>query len=856
MTSASRMRIRIPPQAVVLAFLLMSACFLLRGSLGADEISRIRVFPERIELAHGRAATRVVVSAEDARGRTVDVTGEATFRVRDELIARGTGRNLRPVANGKTELVVVARGFKVVVPIEVTHVGEHDPVSFTNEVVAALTKHECNSGGCHGAPSGKGGFRLSLWGYDPALDLRTLRREHFGRRTNSFAPAESLLLLKPQGRVTHGGGLRLRPGQPAYDLLERWITEGSRADPPSAPRCVGIEVYPDSRAFERTDAVQQLAVFASFSDGTRRDVTPLVRFASSDDGIAAADANGLVTARAAGEVAVLVQYLEHAATSRLRFLDTRAPFEWTSPPVNNYVDEQVFAKLRAIRITPSDLCTDSEFVRRVHLDLVGRLPTPYDLERFHAREGSSRAKRDGLIDELLAAEDHAAYWAGRWADLLRVTTKHMSAAAVHKLHRWLVRALRENMPYDAFARALIAARGDTGVYPPANYYRAAGDTDGATETTAQVFFGARLQCAKCHNHPYERWTQDNYYGLSAFFARVKRTAVPGTGEQLIWFARSGEVTQPRTGKIARPWLPFEGETAIPAGTDPRKMLVDWLTRTDNPFFARVEVNRLWSQLFGRGIVEPIDDFRISNPAVNEPLLDALARDFVEHDYDRRHIVRTILRSRTYQLSSRATAGNARDEKYFSHARVRPLEASQLLEAICQVTGVPESYDGLPEGTRPSQIPSPEFDSGFLRLFGQPARETACACERRPDSDLARVLAPLTGELVHAKLSDGRSVIHRLVAAGASDRAILDHLYTAAYARRPNDAELTIALKYLASSSKRVEALEDLLWTVLNSKAFLFSADGDWGGGSDLGVRATHDLRRTANGDTMRRVRIQ
>ena len=628
-----------------------------------------------------------------------------------------------------------------------------------------------------------------------------------------------MLLRKPTMQLAHGGGLRLRKDDPAYELLHDWIAEGCRLDPPDAPRCVEVDVYPRSRILHDPAHTQQLLVLASFSDGSVRDITDVAVYSSSDEAVAGVNADGLVVAGQRGETAILVRYLEKMETAHLTFLKDVDGFEWNDSPEGNYVDEKVFAKLQQMQILPSDLCSDDEFIRRVYLDVTGLLPESDEVERFLADEDPR--KREKLIDVLLERPDYARFWALKWGDLMRLGNKRVTPRGVHKFYRWLVDSVARNKPYDQFARELLTATGSTFKNPPANFYRTATDTNDCTETTSQLFLGIRIQCAKCHNHPFERWTQDNYYGIGAFFNRVSRKQSPLDGEMIVWVARQGEVTQPRTGQQMKPWLPLVGEADASGEDDRRDGFVRWLTDPENPFFARVEANRIWGHLMGRGIVEPVDDFRASNPPSNAALLDALADDFVRHGYDRKHLIRTILTSRTYQLSSGKNPFNADDTKYFSHANVRMLTAEQLLDAICQVTGVAEKFKGLPAGTPATQLPSPDVDNYFLKVFGQPPRETACQCERATESNLSQALQLINGPLVHGKLRDENNRLRKLAAAGKSDADIIGQLYMAAFCRPPTGAEVDTATKHILAAENRLNGLEDVCWALLNANEFLF-----------------------------------
>jgi len=781
--------------------------------------SRIEVFPTQVKLDTARRRMHLIVSGYDTQGRVYDLTHKAAFTPADSSPVSVDDAMLRPLANGKTQITVQAGDQTATVAVEVTGQQKPDPVSFRYGTLVVLTKYGCNSGACHGAPSGKGGFRLSLRAYDPVLDTETLTREMFSRRIDPLEPEASLLLRKPTMQVAHGGGRRLVREDPGYELLRDWIAEGLRGDPADAPQCSGIEVFPAKRTLYGPHRGQQLLVLAHFSDGSTRDITRLASFSSSDEAVASVDPRGLVTGQEQGEAAVLVRYLAKMATSRMTFLKDAAPFEWPNPPVNNHVDELVLEKLKRLQIEPSGLCTDDEFIRRVYLDVLGILPDVAETQAFLA-DGSPE-KRSQLIEHLFERPEYAQFWALRWGDLLRLNPKNVTTSGVHKLNRWLVTSLRDNMPYDRFVATLLTASGGSFENPTANYYRTAADTNDCTETTAQLFMGIRIQCAKCHNHPFESWTQDNYYGIGAWFTRVRRKPGIQPDEIFVWTARDGEVTQPRTGQRMRPWLPLKNEVDVPADVDRREVFAAWLTSPDNPFFAKAEVNRMWGYLIGRGIVEPVDDFRASNPPSNDALLDWLAEDFAQHGFDRKHLMATILKSRTYQASSRTTDLNRRDVKYFSHARTRLLSAEQLLDAICKVTDVPEKYAGLPLGTLATELPGPEKGNAFLKVFGQPAREMACQCERSNESNLSQALQMINGPLVHGKLTHADNRFRRLAKNNATDEAIIRQLYFSALCRPPGNDELQAGLAHIAAQPDRLLALEDVCWAILNSKEFLF-----------------------------------
>lgn len=793
------------------------ACLLMCSLAPADQI--LRVDPAEVSLQGPRSIQQMVVSLYPETQQVRDVTAEVSYEVADPAIARISGSQLLPVANGSTTVTVRLCEHSITVPVTVAAVEQPAPISFNQEALAALTKASCNMGACHGSPSGKGGFRLSLRGYDPPLDLLTLRTEYQGRRTNVLAPDESLLLRKPLMEVAHAGGRRLKRGEPAHVVLREWIAEGLRSSPADEPQLERIEVYPRKRTFHQEGNRQQLVVFGYFSDGSRRDLSGLTVFSSSAESVATVDENGLVQKQGRGETAILARYLDKMDTSYLTFLEDVPGFAWNEPEASGFIDHLVGEKLRQHQIPPSELCSDDEFLRRVTLDLAGRLPTLEEATAF--LNDQSPEKRRQLVDQLLDSPDHAAFWSLKWADVLRVNSNKVKTPGVHKFVRWIYSGVLNDQPMDQFARDLLTARGGVFENPPANYWRASRDPTDAVETTAQLFLGIRIQCAKCHNHPFERWTQDNYYGVAAAFARVGRKNGPTPDEEIIFVQEGGEVTQPRTGKTMPVHLLLQGDVETPAGVDRREVFANWLTQPDNPFFARATVNRIWGHLFGRGIVEPVDDFRDSNPPSNAPLLDELARQFVEHGYSRKWLIREIVNSRTYQRSAQSNPLNQHDELYFSHSVPRMLTAEQLLDSICAVTAVPEQFKGVPAGTAAAHLPEPPSDNYFLKIFGQPQREMACECERSTESNLSQALQMINGPTVHNKLRDDNGRINQLLTAGKSDEEIIRTLYLVAVSREPNAAELQASLAHVANSENRRLALEDVGWAIMNSKEFLF-----------------------------------
>ncbi len=582
-----------------------------------------------------------------------------------------------------------------------------EPVSFRNEVMAVLSRGGCNQGACHGNQNGKNGFKLSLRGEDPAFDLAVLTRDQFARRTDRLHPDDSLILLKATAAVPHEGAKRFAVGSKEYGILRRWIAEGCRPDPPAVPVLQRLDVAPREQVLTAPADEVSLHATAAFSDGTTRDVTDLCVFDPSNL-VVRVGRDGVARRQAAGETAILVRFLDRQAVVQLAFLPARPDFKWTDPPENNYIDHHIYAKLQMLKMTPSNLCSDAVFLRRAYLDAVGMTPTPEEARRF--LDDIRADKRNRLINELMDRPEFADFWALKWCDLLRVEEKALDRKGVGLFHDWIRQSIADGKPLNEFARELIAGRGSTYDHPEANYYRSLRDPFTRVEATSQVFLGVRLKCAKCHNHPFEQWTQADYHSLAAFFVRVDYRIVENhrrdkfdkhefDGEQIVFEGRSGESVHPRTNETLAPR--FLGASTPTFGPDADRLqaLADWVAAPDNPFFARAQCNRVWRELLGRGIVDPDDDFRASNPPVNEPLLEALAKDFTYHHFDLRELVRTIMRSRTYQLSADPNDTNRDDETNFSHALVRPLQAEQLLDALGQATEAPEAFPGQRPGLR-------------------------------------------------------------------------------------------------------------------------------------------------------------
>ncbi|MFN0056201.1 MAG: DUF1549 domain-containing protein [Planctomycetales bacterium] len=817
----------------------------------------LSILPETVRLHGARSMQQVLVTGHYADGSERDLTRFCTWQVGDPRLAKiGRGGLLQPLASGATTLTVQAGTLTRQIPIELAGIETTRPVSFRHEFVAALNVAGCNAGACHGIPSGRGGFKLSLRGYDPAADFLELTHASLGRRTNPFDGEASLILKKGLGLVPHEGGPRLLSTNPIPQQVFRdWLTEGLRDDPAGLPELTRIEVLPHSRVQLAPARWQQLAVLAHFADGSVRDVTRLTAFSSSDDRTAGVDPNGLVELKQVGEAAILCRYLGIIECARLTYLEPRTDFVWSDPPAHNDIDRHVFGKLKLLNILPAELCTDQEFLRRVYLDLGGILPTPDECRQFLA--DPSPDKRARLIDQLLDRPEFADLMAYRWLDVLRSNRLTIQIKGSQAYHQWLRSHFERNTPWNRVVQEMLTAAGNTFSNPPVNYFRGpynngapvVSEPQTLAESTAQLFFGIRLQCAKCHNHPFERWTQNDYYHMAAWFAQLKARPddeFPGTPPQpypwqlrenalVIYSAGSGDITHPQTGQVMAPKVPGLPAPVIPPRADRRRLLADLATSPENPHFARATVNRLWYYLLGRGIVDPPDDFRDSNPSANDALLDFLAREFIEHGFDVKHVVRLIANSRTYQLSPHSHPANAEpDDKYFSHALVqrKRLTAELLLDAICAATGAPEEFTGVPPGMRAAQLPDGQviYTGGryaswdrhpFLKAFGQPAREAVCECERESDVNLARALEMRNGEFVLGKLRIPDNRLGRLLAAGRTDSEVLTELFLATLSRPPLEDETRSVLAHLTQAADRRTAWEEIQWALLNTNEFLF-----------------------------------
>jgi hypothetical protein len=697
-------------------------------------------------------------------------------------------------------------------------------VDFQGEIVPLLSRYGCNTGGCHGKASGQNGFKLSLFGFDAAWDYDEITRRGRGRRIAPAAPDHSLLLAKATNMLPHGGGRRLEPDSEAYRILRTWIAAGAPPSAPNSPRVTGLEIAP-RHAVLKAGQTQQVAVTALYSDGSRREVTRQSNFSSNLDVVARVDELGLITAgENRGEAAIMARYMGQVAVFTALAPHGEPLAEVPGFVQRNYVDQLCAEKWKRLGLMPSPPCDDATFIRRVTLDLCGRLPTAGEVRAFLA--DASADKRTQLVDRLLDSPDYPAYFAMRWGTILRNSQLAGANQASYAFHNWIKDSIARNQPYDQFVRSIVAASGEWQDAPAINWLWQNRD-DQLHQTTAdvaQVFLGTRLQCARCHHHPYERFSQEDYYGLAGFFTRMGRKSF---GEPPPYFASPNVQTgekNPLTDRAPEPKY-LDGEYAkFSPEEDPRHALVDWMAKPDNPYFAKALVNRLWGHFFARGIVHEVDDLRQTNPPSNPELLDALARDFIEHKFDVKHIIRMLVTSQAYQLSAEPTPANEHDQQNFARYYARRMPAEVFLDAVDQATGTKTRFGGVAASSRAVDLPHEGFGSYFLDAFDRPRRVTTCECERSSGATLAQVLLLANSDEIENKLADGNGKIAKLVETKRPTKEIVEELFLGAFSRPPREAELTAALNTIAAAGPNNErqALEDVLWTLLNSREFMFN----------------------------------
>jgi hypothetical protein len=802
----------------------------LSGALAAAP--NFAILPASVDLA-GPADSQQVLAEATVDDHQEDWTRTARWTSSNPAIARVDQTGLiTPAGDGTATVTATASGRTASVTVHVHGAHAAPNWNFRNDVIPVLTKMGCNSGACHGALAGKNGLKLTLRGYAPELDYDTLTRQSIGRRISLSEPAQSLMLLKPTMSIPHGGGKRFATDSLEYKIISEWIASGTPPPADRDPEITGLEVYPASATL-KPSAEQQVVVRAKYSDGRTRDVTRWVKFSSSDEGVATVDDWGHVKMNGNGETAITLWYQSRVLFSRLSvpFPKPVDPSVYTKFQRHNFIDDLVLAKWKALHIAPSEPASDAVFIRRAYLDAAGILPSAEEVENFLSDKSAD--KRTKLIDSLLERDEYVDYWAYKWSDLMLVSSRKLRPNAMWAFYNWIRDSVKTNKPWNRFATEIFTENGNTRQMGALNYYVLHKDPIDIAENVTLAFMGQRLTCARCHNHPLEKWTQTQYYEFANLFSRVGLKNGDQPGDTIVFAKASGDINHPRLLKPLPP-TPLDGKSIpLDSTANRRDHFAKWLTSPSNPYFARAIVNRVFANFMGRGIVDPVDDLRTTNPASNEELFSALAKDFVEHGYDIKRLIRLIMNSETYQLSSESNATNQNDDKYYSRYIVKRLPAEVLLDAMSQVTGVPARFPNYPAGTRALQLPDTQVQSEFLTSFGRPKRVLCDAAERSSAPSISQALHVINGDTLNKKLSAPDGYAALALKMGLSDARILEQLYLSAYSRYPSEAEKEQDLAALRKArvttgsvevqrQGRQQALEDMMWAMLTGKEFLFN----------------------------------
>jgi len=785
------------------------------------ELVDVQVYPKDANIFTQRGKQSLVVQAKYSDSTTRDVTAEAKYTFADTKFAKLDKGTLLPLADGETTLKIEFGGRTLSVPVKVKDAAKERPVTFSMDVMPIFTKGGCNAGSCHGSTRGKDKFRLSLFGFDPQRDYFCLTREEFGRRINTARPDDALIIEKAVGRVTHTGGKLFEEKSWMYDTLVEWLAAGAPNDPANTPKVVDLEIYPKQAVLEGPDTLQQLTVRAKYSDGTDRDVTRETVFISNNGIAAKADPNGLITSGKPGEVFIMARFDQITTGTQILSIPKLPDFKFPDEPAANYIDTLVYNKHKKVRITPSDLCDDNTFIRRVYLDVIGQLPEAAAVEKFVTDKSSD--KRAKLVEELLGRPEFVKMWVMKWAELLQIRTNNNQFQYKNAIlyFEWLRSQFEKNRPMNEIVQELLGARGGTFSNPAGNYYQIQRDALKLMENTAQIFMGMRIQCAQCHNHPFDRWTMDDYYSFGNFFSQIGRKGSEDNREQIIYNRGSGGVRHP-VGNRDMPPKFLGGEAPDTAGKDRREVLAKWLASDENPFFAKNMANIVWGHFMGVGIVEPVDDVRISNPPSNPELLDELGQRFAKSGYDFKQLVRDICNSRTYQRTVQSNDSNKEDTRNFAKASIRRVRAEVLLDIISQVTDTQNKFRGLPNGASAVEIVDGRTSTFFLTTFGRATRDTVCSCEVALEPNLSQALHLLNGSTVNAKCTQG-GVVTKALAAKKTPSQVIDDLYMRCLARKPSVTEKAKLMAFVGEEGRSdADVLNDLFWAILNSKEFIFN----------------------------------
>ena len=779
----------------------------------------IQISPDRVVLNGPGAVFRLLVSEKTSRGTTLDLTRDAQYRsLAPRLFHVEPTGTIHGLKDGTGRIEVTVKGNTIPVEVEVRGAADRRQYNFERDIVPLLSRFGCNASGCHGKAEGQNGFKLSVFGFNPSSDWVALTRESRGRRVVPTVPASSLLLTKISGGVPHGGGIRIRRGSGDYRTLFDWIAQGAPFGNSEDPQVVSIQVTPAERQVDMKSQTQ-IRVVATFSDGHFADVTGHAKFQSNNEGLGLVDEFGLVTiGDAPGEVAVMANYMGAVGVFRTLIPSQQRIAKYPRLPETNFVDRLVHQKLEKLHILPSGETDDATFLRRVSLDIIGRLPTSHEAREYLGDKRADRRVR--LVSSLLRRPEFADFWALKWSDLLKVDRLKLGHETAYKYYRWIRESFAKNRPLDEFARQVLTANGPVQENPQAVFYKAVGNPGERAAAISQVFLGMRIECAQCHHHPYDRWSQSDYWGMQAFFTQVGFK--PGPLGEVIHASGNPATKHPRTGQtiFAHP-LEVPMPDAHPEG-DRRTVLARWMTASDNRYFARNMANRVWAHFLGRGLVEPVDDVRLTNPPSNPQLLAALGEHLVENGYDLQALIHTITASKTYQRSTEPTESNRQDEQNFSRFLMKRVDAEVLLDAISDTTGILEKFPGTPAGYRAVQLWDSQVPHYFLKLFGRPYRVTACACERAIEPTVGQILHVMNSPQIHKKISHAGGRIAKLVRESTDDDYVVEELYLTFFNRFPEENERQVALKHFEKSKTRQQAAEDLGWSMLNSLEFLFN----------------------------------
>ncbi|HVJ69622.1 MAG TPA: DUF1553 domain-containing protein [Caulifigura sp.] len=825
----------LPRLALLLGILLGSSA---SHAFAADE--SLAIFPRKLELRGPVHVGRVVLQGQSAGEVSGQHTDNVAWSTSDAAVAEVQNGVVTPRGNGKAVITAERNGQKATTEVVVTDVDKPHAWTFRNDVLPILAKTGCNMGACHGALAGKGGFRLSLRGYDPTADYFTMTQQDRGRRVELADPGRSLILAKPTGALAHKGGVRFEVDSPDYKIISEWIASGAAGPTNEDPEVDHLEILPP-KSRQTIGTTQQMLVLAHFTNGEIRDVTPWVKWTSTNDSVARVDDHGLASIMGSGEGAISAWYSQKIAIGNLTVPYPPGDFvAGSTVPPKNFIDELVDKQLVRLNLPASPICDDSTFVRRAYLDTIGTLPTKDETQAF--LDDASPNKREKLADALLARKEYVDYWTYKWSDVLTINGTRLRPAAVKAYYNWLRERVEKNTPWDETVRQVLTATGNSIENGATNFYALQQSPEDMTENACQAFMGLSIGCAKCHNHPLEKWTNDQYYGMASLFARVKAKgwsgeSRSGDGMRTLYVATDGELVQPRTGK-PQPPTPLDSDAiAFEDETDRRLKLAEWMTSAENPYFARSITNRVWANYFGVGLVMSIDDMRVSNPASNEELLSASAKYVVDHQFDLKALMRAILLSNAYQRSAEPLPVNITEQRFYSRYYPKRLSAEVLHDAICQVTEEPTAFtqiaflgadkektDFYPKGTRAIQLYDSAVESYFLQTFGRNQRRVTCECERSDEPTMVQVLHLTNGDTVNKKLKDEKNRIGALLEAKASNADIIDQAYLVALSRKPTEAEKKPLLETLdaASDAERREVVEDLFWAILSSREFLFN----------------------------------